>query len=440
MKPVVLALIAAGLVAGCGILPGKDRSPRTPTVGERIPVLSQEAGAEVDPALADVPVRLPAPQVNDQWSQPGGNAAKSMGHLALGATPTAAWSVSIGAGSSKSARLAAEPVVGGGRLYTIDSQAVIRAISPETGATLWQTQLRGDGVGSDVLFGGGVSFDEGRLYATNGAGEVAALDAGTGAVIWRVRPGGPLRGAPTIGSDDLYVVSQDNQLFALNSANGETRWSGSGSIELAGVFGAAAPAFDQGTVVAGYSSGELTAYRYENGRVVWQDALARTSVSTSVSSLSDIDADPVIDGGRVFAVGQGGRMVALELITGQRAWELNIAGISTPWVVGDWIFVVTDQARLLAVSRSTGKIRWTSQLPRWRDAKDRKGPIWWRGPVLAGNRLILTGSNGQIAYVSPTDGTVLGTTDTRTPFSLAPVVANNTLYVLDDDGRLTAYR
>ena len=54
---------------------------------------------------------------------------------------------------------------------------------------------------------------------------------------------------------------------------------GAGSFELAGVFGSAAPAFAQSTVVAGFSSGELTAYRYENGQVVWQDALARTGIS-----------------------------------------------------------------------------------------------------------------------------------------------------------------
>ena len=117
------------------------------------------------------------------------------------------------------------------------------------------------------------------------------------------------------------------------------------------MFGALAPAAAQGTVVAGFSSGELNAYRYENGRILWQDALARTSISTSVTSLSDIDADPVIDSGRVYAVGQGGRMVALELITGQRIWEINVAGISTPWVAGDWVFVVTDEAQLLAVVR-----------------------------------------------------------------------------------------
>jgi len=192
--------------------------------------------------------------------------------------------------------------------------------------------------------------------------------------------------------------------------------------------------------VAGFSSGELTAYRYENGQVVWQDALARTGVSTVVGTISDIDADPVIDQGRVFAVGQGGRMVAVELITGQRAWEINIAGISNPWIAGEWLYVVTDRAQLLAIARASGRIRWISQLPRYRNAEDREGPIFWRGPVLAGNRLILASSTGQIAYVSPSEGTILSTTATRTPISLPPVVANNTLYILDDSGRLSAWR
>ena len=161
------------------------------------------------------------------------------------------------------------------------------------------------------------------------------------------------------------MVSQDNQLFALDPADGKVRWTEAGSVELAGVFGTAAPAASQGTVVAGFSSGELTAYRYENGRILWQDALARTSISTTVSSLSDIDADPVIDNGRVYAVGQGGRMVALDITSGQRIWELNIAGIATPWVAGDWVFVVTDDAKLACIYRQNGHIRWINQLPQF---------------------------------------------------------------------------
>jgi outer membrane protein assembly factor BamB len=193
-------------------------------------------------------------------------------------------------------------------------------------------------------------------------------------------------------------------------------------------------------VVAGFSSGELNAYRYENGRVVWQDALSRTSISTAVASLSDIDADPVIDNGRVYAIGQGGRMVALELNTGQRIWEINVAGIATPWVAGEWLFVVTDQAQLLCLNRATGRIKWMTQLARWRNAKSKKGMISWVGPVLAGERLILANSEGQITNVSPLDGSVQSTVETKMPVSLSPIVADNTLYILHDEGRLTAWR
>ena len=74
-------------------------------------------------------------------------------------------------------------------------------------------------------------------------------------------------------------MSQDNQIYSLKESDGSTNWSQAASLEIAGVFGSASPAIGQGTVVAGFSSGELNAYRYENGRQVWQDALQRTSIT-----------------------------------------------------------------------------------------------------------------------------------------------------------------
>ncbi len=458
MKRILLALTALSLLSACGIFGGRNR-PVTPTMGTRQPVLGREGQVEADPLLAAIPVTVPAPTANTDWAQPGGNLSKTMYHVALGDAPRQAWSVSIGNGNSFRTRLVAEPVVADGRVYTIDTLARVRAFNVETGAELWMHQVRAENSPSETLFGGGVTYDGGRIYVTNGAGDAAALDAATGARLWMVKPGGPLRGAPTVANDTVYMLSGDSQLYALNAQNGELRWQAAGSFELAGVFGSAAPAFAQSTLVVGYSSGELTAYRYENGNVVWQDALARTGISTSVGQLSDIDADPVIDNGRVFAIGQGGRMVAIELITGQRAWEINIGGLSTPWVANDWVFVVTDKAQLLAVARSSGRIRWISQLPGFRrpprartpsesdmaagrtsTVRPGEGPLYWRGPVLAGNRLVLTGSNGNIIFASPIDGTVQTTIEHRTPISLPPIVSNNTLIVLDDEGRLTAWR
>ncbi|MEO7378894.1 MAG: PQQ-binding-like beta-propeller repeat protein, partial [Sphingomicrobium sp.] len=347
---------------------------------------------------------------------------------------------SIGGGNVKGKRLGGGPIVAGGKVFAIDTSSTVRAFNAQTGAALWATQFGTAPKEAASLFGGGVAVDGGRVFATNGLGFVAALDAGNGGKVWQVRLGGPLRGAPSVANGTVYAMSQDNQIYSLAQADGRTNWSNAAALEIAGVFGTGAPAIAQGTVVAGFSSGELNAYRYENGRMVWQDTLARTSTRMSVSSLSDIDASPVVDNGQVIAVGQGGRMVGLDLVSGQRLWELNLAGISTPCVVGDWAFVVTDEAKVIAIARASGKIRWIAQLPRYRKMKGKSGSINYQGPILAGDRLIVTGTNGTLININPANGSFQSQASAGGAISLAPVVANQTLYVLTDSGRLAAYR
>ena len=440
---VSIILLSASLLAACGgggPLGIFKKKEKITVPGERVAVLVNEADIDVDPATATEPMTLPAAVTNDSWAQSGGNANKSVGHLSLGASLGVAWTASIGKGSDKDGRLGGGPVVADGKVFTIDTTGTVRAFSADQGGQLWSARFGEIGDNAASIYGGGVAYDGGKVYATNGLGYVAALDANSGAAVWTVKPGGPLRGEPSVAGDAVYVLSQDNQIYSLKTADGSTNWSNAASLEIAGVSGAAAPAVGQGTVVAGFSSGELNAYRYENGRQVWQDALARTPISTSVASLSDIDADPVIDNGVVYAVGQGGRMVALDLFSGQRIWELNFAGISTPWVAGDWVFAVNDRAQLIAIARRTGKIRWINQIPRYRKMKSKAGPITYFGPVLAGERLIVAGTNGALININPIDGSFQSQTDVDDGVSFQPVVANNTLYLLTDKGRLIAYR
>ena len=432
-----MATAAVASLGGCSVFKGDAK--RTPVVGQRVPILASENDIIPDRALQAVDVLVPEAAANDGWTQPGGSASKSMGHLALGSSLTKAWSVQI-AGGSKRERLAASPVVAENRLFVMDVEGTITAFAADTGSKLWAVSTVKDKENASARFGGGASVESGRVYATNGLGDVVAVDAASGAEVWRAHPAGPLRGAPTIANGQVYVVTQDNQLFALGQEDGKVVWTASASLETQGVFGVAAPAAAQGTVVAGFSSGELNAYRYENGLSVWGDVLSRSTITVSVSSLSDIDAEPVIDQGRVYAVGQGGRMVAMDITSGTRLWEQNIAGISTPWVAGEWIFVVTDDARLLCISRGSGKVRWISQLAHFQNEKKKSGPISWSGPILAGGRLVLVNSEGEIVSASVTDGTVSSTVRHGEGMTLAPVVANNTLYILDDKGRITAYR
>jgi outer membrane protein assembly factor BamB len=433
-------LVAASLaVSGCGIFK-KSAKSRTPTVGERIPILSFETRAEAEGELGDVAIILPPAERNAEWAQPGGSAAKVGGHLALAETPSEAWHASIGKGSSATARLNAAPVVGGGKVFTVDTQGEVRAFDAATGAAAWSASLRMAKRNSRAAFGGGVAYGDGRVYVTSGQGLAGAFDAKTGDKLWERPLVQPLRGAPTVSGSRVFVLSQDNQLHALDAAKGELLWSVSGTVEVACILGTGAPAVALETVVAGYCSGELNALRAENGRSVWQDQLARTGRSTAMAALADIDASPVVDRGRVFAIGHGGRMVALELATGQRVWERNFAGVSTPWAAGDFLYLVTVEGEVLCITRGEGKVRWVSRLAQYRKPKKKKGAILWAGPVLAGERLWLTGSHKEMVAVDPYDGKTRTTIKLAGAGYLPPVVAGGMLYVLTDNGTLTAYR
>ncbi|MCB2065770.1 MAG: PQQ-binding-like beta-propeller repeat protein [Erythrobacter sp.] len=435
----LLALALAGCAGGLFGGGGNDE-PTTPSHGNRVPILSRVATEVVaDPALANVAVVVPPATTNTSWSQAGGNAAKVPGHLTLSATPSPLWTASV-AGTTNTRRLAASPVVADGMLFAVDTSAVIHAFDAETGARRWSHTIEVSGDLRDATFGGGATYSGGRVYATNGVGDVVALNATDGSQIWRVKPAGPLRGAPTVAFNNVFVMTQDNQIFSLDAQTGTILWQRAAASGQSGVFGVAAPAAGQGTVLAGFSTGELVAYRYENGRELWSDALARTSISTQVGALTDVDADPIIDQGRVYALGQGGRMAAYELLTGTRIWELTLAGISTPTVAGEWVFTLTDEAQLLAIQRNTGRIRWVTQLERWRNPDNREGPIFWTGPVLASGRLWIASSRGYVKSVDVMTGQVSDFTRLDNPVSLAPVVANNTLYIMDNSGRIHAWR
>ena len=430
--PLVLAL------ASCGVFKGQKIKPTT--VGERVPVLDFETTVAAEGEASDVAVTLPAPVVNEDWSQPGGSPSKSMGHLALGATLTQAWSVSIGKGSDATRRLNAAPVVYGGRVYAVDGQGTVRAFDAKSGAAVWSAAITVKGEDERAAFGGGVSAGDGRVYATSGYGIAAAYDAATGAQIWRVALGTPFRGAPTVAAGRVYALTQDNQLFALSADKGETVWNVAGTVETAGLLGTGAPAFAQDTLVVGYSSGELNALRAENGRTVWTDALSRSGRTTALNALTDIDASPVIDRGRVFAIGHGGRMAAIELSTGQRVWERNFAGTATPWVAGDFVYAVTLDGEVVCVTRADGKIKWVQKLERYGNLKKKTKPIEWTGPVLASDRLLIAGSNRQMVTISSYTGKPISSVKLSAAAYLPPVVAGQTVYLLTDDGKLTAYR
>ena len=433
-----MALIAGVslMLGGCGVFFEEEQ---TQIPGERISVLSLERQLEPDRRIADLQVRLPRPVNLRSWPLSGGNAGHAPQHIAIPNSVNQAWRTNIGEGSGSTMRLLATPIIVKGRAFAMDVESQISALNVANGKIVWTYDLKVPD-DDDEAFGGGLAYADGKLFVSTGFADVIALDIESGKEIWRKRLSGPMRAAPTVDDRRVFVITVDNQTFALNAQTGEKLWSHAGIAEVAGLLGAASPAVGGGVVIVPYSSGEIFALKVENGQQVWSDNLSSSRRLDALSTLADIRGMPVIDRGLVFAISHSGRMVAIDIRNGSRAWERSIGGVEMPWVAGEFIYVLTNENQLICLTRRGGRIRWVLDLPRFEDDDDKDSSIKWSGPVLAGDRLLISGSHGEAWSISPYSGKTLGRQDLSGDVYLPPVVADGTVFFLIEDGDLVAMR
>lgn len=429
------SLLALGaLLSGCGAaeqLIGKFGGGGDEILpGAREAVL-QPNTLGVSETQSSEPVVIPAAVSNSEWTQPGGVASHAMHNLALGSDIKQVFAVSAAAGSDSYGRLTASPIVAGGRVYILDSRAGVRAVSASDGAVIWSTSLVPEDRDGRGAFGGGLATDGSRLYATTAFGEVVALDVASGSVAWRKNFELPIRSAPTVDGGRVFFATVSNDTYAISAADGSQLWRFQGIGEQASISASPSPVVADGYVVVPHTTGELIAFRTEDGTPVWTETLTSLQPTTSLANINDIAGRPVIADGQVYAIAHSGRLGAFLLATGEPVWAQEISGTQMPWVAGGYAFVISGTAGIAAVERAGGAVRWTAKLP---------GGGVWSGPVLGGGRLIAVSSTGMLANISPQTGEVLSTIDLGEEFYIAPVIANGTVYLLADSGTLLALR
>jgi outer membrane protein assembly factor BamB len=416
---------------------GKKRKPPLP--GKRVSILLNQRSITPDPRAAKEQILLPAPSINRDWPQPGGYPNHAMHHIAVGDALKQIWRVDIGEGADEALRLVAAPIVVNGWLFTMDSEHQVTALNAQTGKRIWRIDLTPK-TEDDGHIGGGITFEAGRIFVTTGFGLVFALNATDGTVLWSTPVDGPMRTAPTAHGGRVFVMTLENKTIAFDAETGKKQWTHSGTTEVASVLGGGSPAVDEGVVVVGYSSGEVFALKTESGRVLWSDSLSGVRRGSGASGLSHIRGRTIIDRGNIIAMSNSGIIASFDLRTGRRIWDKRISGGENPWVAGNYIFLLTNDSEIAALSRSSGRIFWVTGLPRFEGGKTTGAPIVWTGPILASDRLLVAGSNGEALAVSPYTGKVLGKESLPDGVSVAPIVANSTVYFLSDNADLSAYR
>lgn len=428
--------LALAVLAGCGqqdvILPGERLDIRDGFVGGDAPQDANRSG----------PISLPTPQVNAAYTHRGGSAVHYVSHPALDTTLERIFSVDIGEGNSRRARITADPVIADGRVFTLDARSRVSAFTTG-GAPLWTADITPPGENPAAASGGGLAAAGGTLYVTTGFGDLVALDAASGAERWVQDLDAPGGSAPTVRGELVYVVARDSQAWAVERSDGRVRWQIGGTPAVANFAGGAGAAVTDDIAIFPFPSGEVLAALPEGGVRRWSSVIAgaRPGRAAGVAAV-DIAADPVIVGNVVYVGNASGRVVALRRDTGERIWTATEGATSPALPVGGSVFIVNDLNELVRLDAGDGSVTWRVALP-----AEEEGEFWQRtrrfaqfGPILAGGRLIVASSEGVIRQFDPVSGNLVGTIELPGGAASHPVVAGRILYVVGGDGQLHAFR
>jgi outer membrane protein assembly factor BamB len=431
-------LLAPLALAGCDTISGWFATKKVRLPGKRVPLGT--SGQAFRPG-GDAPAVMISPAIRDpDWPQAGGNPAHLTGNLSLASAPKQAWSVDLGEGGGKRRQLLAQPIVAAGVVYAMDSDAVISAFDLRTGERRWRAPSVAPNDES-VNVGGGLCWDGGTLYAVNGVADFLALDATKGSVRWRARLDVPARSPPTFADGRIYLTTIDSRLHAFSATDGHVLWSYQASAATTSILGDPAPAVAGGIVVAGFGSGEVAALRADTGDVAWTDALGNADAGESLADFVAVRGAPIIANGQVFVTGMGGLTIAADVLTGRHVWERRVGSATSPFAAGNTLFLISTDQEVGAINMDDARIAWVTRLPQWRNTRKQEGLITWYGPIVAGDRVIVLGTSKQAYLLNPTTGVVASQFDlSDTPAPFAPVVADGTMLIETNDGRLTAWR
>ena len=229
----LIVLAAFGLAScGGGSLPdvhsltgGIFKKKEVLLPGKRELVLKSKRELVPDAQAVNTAISIPSKTNNQNWAQPGGDASNAPGHLSYGGSLRSTWTSDAGEGSSSDGQLIPRPIVYNGRVYTMDTEAVVSSFSASGGSVGFRVSLTPETEEKDEGYGGGLAADGGRLFAATGFGTVVALDPKTGKVLWTKVLGVPVRTSPTAGNGKVFVVTTEGRLFCLSANDGEEIWS-----------------------------------------------------------------------------------------------------------------------------------------------------------------------------------------------------------------------
>jgi outer membrane protein assembly factor BamB len=300
----------------------------------------------------------------------------------------------------------------------------------------WRTPIAGLGHSSPIVWGD-------RIYVTTAVSDVAASRS--------LKLGDSDQTGIDAAKD---MVPHRWQLMALDRLSGKVLWTQSVHQGIPRVkrhvkasHASATPATNGKIIVALFGSEGLFAFD-PSGKELWRQDLGVMSVGLADDPTYEWGpaSSPVIHGNVVIVQNDRYRdsfLIAFDLPTGKEIWRSGrdeLPAWTTPLVHeggGQQPTIVTNSPRFIrGHDLGTGRERWRLQDP--------EGEVKVSTPVAAGDLAIVTGgypAAGRPIYaIRVSDGSLAWRVDRGSPYTSTPLVHEGLLYIVTDNGILSAYQ
>ncbi|AJR09707.1 outer membrane protein assembly factor BamB [Photobacterium gaetbulicola] len=339
-------------------------------------------------------------------------------------TPVQGWSSKVGNGVGHFfSKLS--PAVGYGKVFVADRNGLVKALDPDTGKEIWQQDLEED---MPARLAGGISLSYGKVFIGTENAEVIALDETTGEVAWRQTVEGEVLSKPLVDEGLVVVNTSRGILQALDANSGESRWQLGSELPTLTLRGDSSPVSISGGVFWGQANGRLAGALMGNGQMLWQQPIGSPKGGTEIDRLVDVDASPVIDGERLFALGYNGSLVSIDLRTGQAAWKRNYSSATDFVIDGSQLYLITDKDHLVAVDTRSGMELWSNNQLEYRLLS---------APAVINGYLVVGDSEGYLHWLDPYSGDFVAQQETDgSGIAVPPVRMSDGYLVITRNGRI----
>jgi|TARA_B110000240_G_C13498479_1_gene452772 outer membrane protein assembly factor BamB len=333
------------------------------------------------------------------------------------------WSSSV-VGSYDAVGFGLRPVFSEDKIYVADKNGLVVSLDAISGKTIWKVDL-------DLPLGGGVGIGGEQVFVGSEDGDIIALNADNGAVIWQVKTSSEILSAPSGNGDIVVAQSQDGRIYGLDAQNGEIRWQHEVEVPILTLRGTSTPVVKGNIVIAGFSTGKLYVFAAATGDTIWEHRIGIPKGRSELDKMVDIDGDPLLIGDTVYAASHQGRVAAIDK-TGRALWYQDTSSVLSPAYGEGHIYIVKTSDKIVAMDEASGAISWVNASLKYRDL----GP-----PLIIGGYLLVADYEGYIHVLSQEEGDFLGRARVDRRGISAPMIENeDILYVLDNDGAVSAYK